>query len=220
KAEGSNPASIQYIGPAEDAVVTALLDGTQTGNTAKILTCTDDDKCLQVSEQNLSIPTNVALRPRIKTMIISMRDKIRSDAALSGAEQQLLALTTVPLYKLLAVEAMAHGGYIDGDLDALAEIVAVNLLSSMIENMLDRVTQSQVHFQPADQSTAETWRKQLGEARAKYAERDVKVKNTLNITISLINKSIMLESTLQNAMSPGMAAALNFSRGLNVQGLN
>jgi len=153
-------------------------------------------------------------------MIISMRDKIRSDAALSGAEQQLLALTTVPLYKLLAVEAMAHGGYIDGDLDALAEIVAVNLLSSMIENMLDRVTQSQVHFQPADQSTAETWRKQLGEARAKYAERDVKVKNTLNITISLINKSIALESTLQNAMSPGMAAALNFSRGLNVQGLN
>lgn len=48
----------------------------------------------------------------------------------------------------------------------------------------------------------------------------MKVKNTLNITISLINKSIALESTLQNAMSPGMAAALNFSRGLNVQGLN
>ncbi|SKB98857.1 conjugative transfer pilus assembly protein TraH [Sphingopyxis flava] len=220
KAEGSNPASIQYIGPAEDAVVTALLDGTQTGNTAKILTCTDDDKCLQVSEQNLSVPTNVALRPRIKAMITSMRDKIRTDAALSSAEQQLLSLTTVPLYKLLAVEAMAHGSFTDSESDALAEIVAVNLLSSMIENMLDRVTQSQVHFQPADQATAETWRKQLGEARSKYAERDLKVKNTLNISIALINKSIALESTLQNAMSPGMAAALNFSRGLNVHGLN
>lgn len=220
KAEGSNPASIQYIGPAEDAVVTALLDGTQTGNTVKILHCLDDDKCLKVSEDPLSVATSVALRPRIKTMITSMRDKIRTDSALDAAEQQLLTLSTVPLYKMLAVEAMAHGSFSDGETDALAEIVAVNLLSSMIDNMLDRISQAQVHFQPADQSTAETWRKQLGEARAKYADRDVKVNNTLNVSIALINKSIAMESTLQNAMSPGMAAALNFSRGLNSHGLD
>ena len=35
----------------------------------------------------------------------------------------------------------------------------------------------------------------------------------------IINRSVMLESTLQNAMSPGMQAALSFSRSLNVQGL-
>ena len=38
--------------------------------------------------------------------------------------------------------------------------------------------------------------------------------------MQIINRSIMLESTLQNSMTPGMAAALNFSRGLNAQGLN
>ena len=82
------------------------------------------------------------------------------------------------------------------------------------------MSQAQVNFQPADQDTAKTWRDQLGEARHKYAERDVRLKDTLTQTIALINRSVQLESTLQNTMSPGMAAALNFSRGLNAQGLN
>ena len=44
--------------------------------------------------------------------------------------------------------------------------------------------------------------------------------NKLQVTMQIINRSIMLESTLQNSMTPGMASALNFSRGLNAQGLN
>ena len=48
----------------------------------------------------------------------------------------------------------------------------------------------------------------------------MKVKDTINMATNLINRSVMLESTLQNAMSPGMQAALNFSRGLSAQGLN
>jgi conjugative transfer pilus assembly protein TraH len=42
----------------------------------------------------------------------------------------------------------------------------------------------------------------------------------LNQTLALINQSVMVESTLQNSMSPAMAASLNFSRGLSAQGLN
>ena len=37
--------------------------------------------------------------------------------------------------------------------------------------------------------------------------------------MQIINRSIMLESTLQNTMTPGMSSALSFSRGLNAQGL-
>lgn len=217
---GAANAGIQYFGPGEDAVVTALLDGTTAGATVRILKCTDDDKCLNVTEQNLSVPTAQALRPRVKAMIESMNSKIRTDTALSPAEIQLLNMTALPLYKILAVQNMAHQTPNPGDADRLAEIVAVDLLASMIENMLDRVTQSQVHFQPADQATAATWREQLREAREKYAQRQYKLKDTIQVTETVINRTVMLESTLQNAMSPGMAAALNFARGLNATGLN
>ena len=90
----------------------------------------------------------------------------------------------------------------------------------MIQNMLDRLGQAGSTFQAADVDMAQHWRQQLTDARTRYSQRDVSLKAALNNTIALINRSGQLEATLQNAMSPGMAAALNFSRGLNAQGLN
>lgn len=210
---------VVFHGPAEEAVVTALLDGTSSGGAAvKFLKCDEQLKCLEVTEQQLQI--SVGLRTKIKGMIDSINSKIRTDSALDVAEQQLLNMTSLPLYKMLAVQAMAHQSFNPGETSALAEIVAINLLSAMIDNMLDRISQSSVQVQSGDVDVSKAWREQLAAARDRYAQRDFKLKDTLNQTIFLINKSVMLESTLQNSMSPAMAASLNFSRGLSAQGLN
>jgi len=197
--------------------VTALLDGAGTGTPVKILKC-EDDACLNMTEQTLR--PGPGLRGKIRDMIVSINDKIRTDNALNAQEQQLLNMTSLPLYKMLAVQAMAHQNFADGETNALAEIVSVGLLSSMIENMLDRLSQSTIHVQPADAEMGKMWRDQLAQARTRYSERNVELKATLNQTINLINRSVMLESTLQNSMSPAMAASLNYSRGLSSQGLN
>ena len=210
---------VVIYGPAEEAVVTALLDGTANAPAVKILKC-DNDPCTDVSDQTLSVPASSALRPRIATMIKSMSSKIRSDTALDAAEKQLLNMATVPIYKILAVQAYAHYALTDGEIQTLSEIVAVDLLNAMLDNMLDRVEQAKVFYQTADQETASQWRQQIAATRAKFAQRDVKLSNKLQVTMQIIDRSIMLESTLQNSMTPGMASALNFSRGLNAQGLN
>jgi conjugative transfer pilus assembly protein TraH len=209
---------VVIYGPAEEAVVTALLDGTANAPTVKILKC-NNDPCTDVGEQTLNIAEASALRPRISAMIKSMSGKIRSDSALTAPEKQLLNMATVPLYKILAVQAYAHYALTDGEIQTLSEIVAVDLLNAMVDNMLDRVEQAKVFYQTADQETAAQWRQQITATRAKFAQRDVKLSNKLQVTLQIINRSIMLESTLQNTMTPGMASALNFSRGLNAQGL-
>ena len=209
---------VVIYGPAEEAVVTALLDGTANAPAVKILKC-DNDPCTDVSDQTLSVPASSALRPRIATMIKSMSSKIRSDTALDAAEKQLLNMATIPIYKILAVQAYAHYALTDGEIQTLSEIVAVDLLNAMLDNMLDRVEQAKVFYQTADQETASQWRQQIAATRAKFAQRDVKLSNKLQVTMQIINRSIMLESTLQNTMTPGMSSALNFSRGLNAQGL-
>jgi conjugative transfer pilus assembly protein TraH len=209
---------VVIYGPAEEAVVTALLDGTANAPAVKILKC-NNDPCTDVSDQTLSVPASSALRPRIATMIKSMSSKIRSDTALDAAEKQLLNMATVPIYKILAVQAYAHYALTDGETQTLSEIVAVDLLNAMLDNMLDRVEQAKVFYQTADQETASQWRQQIAATRAKFAQRDVKLSNKLQVTMQIINRSIMLESTLQNTMTPGMSSALNFSRGLNAQGL-
>jgi conjugative transfer pilus assembly protein TraH len=209
---------VVIYGPAEEAVVTALLDGTANAPAVKILKC-NNDPCTDVSDQTLNVPASSALRPRIATMIKSMSSKIRSDSALDAAEKQLLNMATVPIYKILAVQAYAHYALTDGEIQTLSEIVAVDLLNAMLDNMLDRVEQAKVFYQTADQETASQWRQQIAATRAKFAQRDVKLSNKLQVTMQIINRSIMLESTLQNTMTPGMSSALNFSRGLNAQGL-
>ena len=83
----------------------------------------------------------------------------------------------------------------------------------------ERMEQAKVFYQTADQETASQWRQQIAATRAKFAQRDVKLSNKLQVTMQIINRSIMLESTLQNTMTPGMSSALNFSRGLNAHGL-
>jgi len=210
---------VVMFGPAEEAVVTALLDGTVDAPPVKILRC-NDTNCYDVGEQTLSVPAAAALRPRIEAMIRSMSDKIRSDTPLDAAEKQLLNLATIPLYKILAVQAYAHYALTQGEIQTLSEIVAVDLLSAMLDNMLDRVEQAKVHYQTFDQETAAQWRQQIAATRAKFGQRDVKLSNKLQVTMQIIDRSIMLESTLQNSMTPGMTAALNFSRGLSAQGLH
>lgn len=210
--------NVIMFGPAEEAVVTALLDGTEDAPAVKVLKC-NDSNCYDVGETTLTVPASAALRPRIRQMISDMSIKARINGSLTAAEKQLLNMATIPLYKILTVQAFAHNALTDGEIEALAEIVAVDILNAMLDNMLDRVEQSKVHYQTADQATAEQWKAQIAATRQKFGQREVKLNNKLQLTYQVINRSVFLESTLQNNMSPGMTAALNFSRGLNAQGI-
>ncbi|WP_257558459.1 conjugal transfer protein TraH [Sphingobium sp. CFD-2] len=214
---GNVGGNVIMFGPAEEAVVTALLDGTENAPAVKVLKC-NDSNCYDVGEATLLVPASAALRPRIRQMISDMSIKARTNGTLTAAEKQLLNMATIPLYKILTVQAFAHNALTSGEIDALSEIVAVDILNAMLDNMLDRVEQSKVHYQTADQATAEQWKAQIAATRQKFGQREVKLNNKLQLTYQVINRSVFLESTLQNTMSPGMAAALNFSRGLSARG--
>src|SRR3546814_2137401 len=118
------------FGPAEEAVVTSLLDGTADAPAVKILKC-NDENCYDVGDQTLSVPASSALRPRIATMIRSMSDKIRSDTPLDAAEKQLLNLATVPIYKILGVQAYAHYALTEGEIETRSEEHTSELQSLM-----------------------------------------------------------------------------------------
>src|SRR3546814_17783799 len=77
------------FGAAEEAVVTALLDGTADAPPVKILRC-NDTNCYDVGEQTLSVTASAALRPRIEAMLRSMSAKNRSATPLEEAEKPLL----------------------------------------------------------------------------------------------------------------------------------
>src|SRR3546814_10364528 len=63
----------------------------------------------------------------------------------------------------------------------------------MLDNMLDRVEQAKVHYQTFDQETATQWKQQIASTRAKFSHRHVRLNNKLQVTMQIINRSIMLE---------------------------
>ncbi len=210
---------IQKFGPGDDSIVEALLDGTTGGAAVKILKCNDAD-CLDVGTQTLTISAAQAIRPRVRGLILSMAAAIQADTPIGAAEKTLLNVATLPLYKILAVQVASRANIIGtGEIDTLSEITAIDLLQAIMNDVLGKFDMAKVSLVKADEGSAAAWAAQVQGVRNKFAQREVRNAARVEVTMRVIDRTVALESTLQNGMSPGMSAALNFSRGLNAQGL-
>lgn len=210
---------IAMIGAADDSVVQALLDGTQGGLSVKILRCDTADACLNPTLQALTVQTSAAIRPRVRQLIQNMAVAIRTNSAIGNNEKALLNVASIPLYKVLAVQAARHVAVGADEIDTIAEITSIDIVQAMLQNLLDSFAQSKTSLVKADEHTAQMWQQSIAESRQRIANRGVAISQRVEVTMRVIDRSMMLESTLQNSMSPGMTAALNFGRGLNAQGI-
>ena len=57
-------------------------------------------------------------------------------------------------------------------------------------------------------------------ARTTLADRQQTTQARITAIMAIIQKTQFLENVLANSMSPGMAAALDWSRGVSARGLN
>ncbi|WP_254515849.1 conjugal transfer protein TraH [Novosphingobium sp. G106] len=217
RASDDDQPNIQYIGGQVGPILDALLDGTQS---VTILNCSDTDKCLSTGTQTLSPLGNDALTPHVRRLIISISDKIQADQALTNEEQQLLGLASIPLYKVLAVQAASGFRLSAGEIDSLAEITSIDLLNAIMSELLDQVAAARGGLvNQGDAARIEQFMVQLRDVRQRVGERDAKVSDRVGRTLEIVNRAMMIESTLQNKMAPGMAASLSFSRALSAQGM-
>ncbi|ODU78385.1 MULTISPECIES: conjugal transfer protein TraH [Novosphingobium] len=214
--DAGNP-SYRYLGQGDRAILTALLDG---GSGAKVLRCDSADKCLNPSLGTLSIGSAQALKPRIRALIESMNAKVRSNAALNAQEIGLLGATSIPLYKIVTVNAAAQlGGMSPSDMDNLAEIVGVDMLETLIRQFYNLVNQGQASFHNADAETLGQWREQLRSVSQAMDSESNGLNARLTRMQMVLDRTVFLERTLRNSLSPQVSAALDFSRGLSAQGL-
>ncbi len=107
-----------------------------------------------------------------------------------------------------------------GELNPLAEVTAIDLLNSIVQRMLDQVASGQSNnSNQADAENLRQFNEQLARVRQRLFERESTVNQRVTRTFEIVDRAMMIESTLQTRMAPGMAASLNFSRALSAQGL-
>ena len=168
----------------------------------------------------LTVPTVKALRPRVTALIDGMVEAIRTDTAITPEQKELLQIASVPLYKILTVQAAYARGLSTDDRSTLAEIASIDLLYAILDQLVSEVGKSKATFIAADEAKLAAWTAQINTARTALADRQQTTQARVTAIMAIIQKTQFLENVLATSMSPGMAASLDWSRGVAAHGLN
>jgi len=209
---------IPVAGDASSTLVSALLDGS-LGSAVKIFHCDEPDQCLNPGLASLSVPTSKALRPRIAALIDGMVQAIRADTPITAAQKELLQVSSVPLYKILTVQAAYGRGMPTDDRQTLAEIASVDLLFAVLDRIVSESSRSMASFIGADEAKITLWQGQVNVVRQALADRQANTQAKVGAIMQIIEKTAFIENLLASQMSPGMAAALDWSRAVETRAL-
>lgn len=202
----------KFLGQGDPALITALLDG---GSSAQVFTCDSTDQCLNPTQSTLTVSSASALKTRVYNLLIDIAGRIQGNQQLTSEEIGLLGATTIPLYKIMVVNAAASfGGMNTADLSSLAEITSVDLLETVVQQFYKMVTDGQSSFQNADPMTLKQWQDQLREVTHTLDSQVMHNSERLTRTEQILDRTIRIEGTLRNSMSPQMTAALQFEKSL------
>src|SRR3546814_9883409 len=134
-------------------------------------------------------------------LIQSMSDKVRSNAALTTGDKNLLGVASIPLYKFVAVQAASGVNLSPGELNSFAEVTAIDLLNSIVQRMLDQVASGQSNnSNQADSENLRQFNEQLARVRQRLFERESTVNQRVTRTFEIVDRAMLIASTLQQHM--------------------
>src|SRR3546814_13553092 len=87
-----------------------------------------------------------------------------SDVCSSDLEKELLQVASVPLYKILTVQAAYGRGMATDDHDTLAEIASIDLLYAILERITAEAGRSMASFLAADEAKLRSEERTHGKA--------------------------------------------------------
>lgn len=204
---------VPIVGESSSTLVTSLLDGTSNGNVL-IFHCDEPDKCLDPGFRSLNLPISKSLRHRVSVLIDGMVQAVRTDTAITEAEKELLQVSSVPLYKILTVQAAYGRGMATDDRETLAELASIDLLFAVLDRIVSEAGRSMSSFIGADEAKIQMWQSQVNTVRQALADRQSNTHLKVLGIMQIIEKTAMIENMLAASMSPSMAASLDWSRAL------
>lgn len=131
-----NPIAPRAAGPD---MVRALVDG----GTTQVQRCNETNECLSPTLQNVTIDQNTALKVKVSNTIMGIRDAIASgNGTISDEAVALLGMTSVPVLDMLVTGMSYQHVFVQNEINAMAEVVAVDLAMIYIDQALSEMAAS------------------------------------------------------------------------------
>lgn len=210
-------ASNQIITRPSLATNSNLLKALMHGEPSKatIYSCDDTkaDACLNVAQKTITIKPEHAFINRIKKMLSSIVDKIRTDEKLTDAEIGLLQTTRLPIYKMLNVNVAYARNSTVLEASDYADVIAADILYQYLSESLDVVLASSSTLQVSADLMAD-FRKGVETARLQVAEERRKTVSQIHVALEMVQRTQLIEQQLSGMLSVDLADTLKWANGL------
>ena len=191
-------------------VTEVLMEG---GGDLPVYRCGSDTDCLNPTLGRVTVPAGRGFRARVAGLLQGLAEAVRTDTAAPPEALGLVNLTAIPVYRVVNAAAAYRGAVIDGEIDALAEAVALDLLSVWIADLHRAVEAQAGTLDIADGEQLERWREGLRANRAALAQHRNEGLARFNTALAVVEKLRLIETELAGALSADLRAALAYARG-------
>lgn len=114
-----------------------LVKAMMEGGTAQIYHCNDADLCLKVvSNTNVTIKPDKALRGQITSLLTSIQNKVSTDTAMTEQEKGFIANTSIPVYRYLVDPQML--GISNSVIYQLTDYIGYDILLQYIQELIQQ----------------------------------------------------------------------------------
>jgi len=194
----------------DETFITKLLDG----GSVEIYTCDEDNHCANPSKTKYSISKDTAFKTRVSNILNSIKTKIVEDNQLSASEIVFLNTTSLPIYKILNVYSAYAIAVSSIDDDTLAEVIALDIIYSYLEEFQKAMTTASKFITSADGAVTKTFITNLESNISYLNKRKQEHRDSFNATLELINRTQQIEQLLANKLTTQMSETINWSKAM------
>lgn len=184
-------------------IIKVLLEG----GTTTIYKCEDDEQCLKVIHQEITLPPEQSIKAKVEQLLEEMVHNIYENKPHTPAQMGLLNSTSLPLYKFLNISSAFHKDTKIFSVGSYAEVIALDILFAYLEDILTLVQQnvSQLRAVQVDDNLFVQFNKGVRLARSKLDQDRMSAFQKTIQTLNFIQKTQILETQLHDLMSNRMS---------------
>ena len=192
---------IAGVNANQDIIEMLLGEG---GAKAQVWHCDEYSKCLHVSKATLNFAASHGLKAKVKNLIFSINEKLKTDTKLTTEEQGFIAMTSIPVLKFLIVLNSLRGNDAAVDLEAYASLIAHNLITQYLKELIQTAATSAFGSQ-FNEDLVKKLSKKIEYAYQSVAAIEPKVSKNLMQKIALIEHMQTIEKQVAHQVGEGMS---------------
>lgn len=193
-------------------LIKAFLEG---GN-IEIYKCdtTDENGCLHPHKATIPFEKSKAFGQRIKTILVGMVDKVIADEKeLNDQEKALLNSTSLPVYKMLNVQAAFAKNKDIIDIKSYADIIASDIIFQYLEQSLQIIRKNISGSQYPD-AIIDEFRPNIASELEELRLAQKNAYERMTMTLMLVEKTQAIERMLAGSLSSELGNSLAWAHGL------